>query len=108
MSCRISGTEVALEAPLTRLQGRTCTLGIRAGDILLAAERPTAISARNILQGRVESVEQRGVLVRLLVNVNGAKFEAHVTPGAQVALNLTGGRNVWLVMKTYSCHLLDG
>ncbi|ABF40879.1 Molybdate ABC transporter, ATPase subunit [Candidatus Koribacter versatilis Ellin345] len=107
MSCRIAGTEVLLEAPLTQMQSKTCTLGIRAGDILLAAERPTAISARNILQGRVESTEQRGVLVRLLLNVNGAKFEAHVTPGAQVALNLSGGRSVWLVIKTYSCHLLE-
>ncbi len=107
MSCRISGTEVVLEAPLTRITGPQLALGIRAGDILVAAERPKAISARNILPGTIESVEQRGVRVRLLVNVHGAKFEAHVTTGAQLSLGLTGGKNVWLVIKTYSCHLLN-
>jgi molybdate transport system ATP-binding protein len=107
MTCRISGTEVAMEAPLTRVAGREVTLGIRAGDILIAAERPQEISARNVLLGRVEAIEIRGVLVRLLVNVKGAIFEAHVTPAAQVALRLSGGKSVWLVIKTYSCHLLS-
>lgn len=107
MSCRVTHSEVVLEAPLTRLGGRQCTLGLRAGDILLASERPKAISARNILLGSIESMEHRGVLVRLLVNAGGAKFEAHVTPGAEVSLGLTGGKNIWLVIKTYSCHLLN-
>jgi molybdate transport system ATP-binding protein len=106
MTCCIAGTEVALEAPLTRVSGEVI-LGIRAGDILLASEQPRGISARNVLRGTVESVERRGVLVRLLLNAGGAKFEAHVTPGAQIALGLSGGKTVWLVIKTYSCHLLS-
>lgn len=106
MSCRITGSEVVLEAPLTQVRGPV-VLGVRAGDILVASERPNGISARNILLGRIDSLEQRGVLVRLLVNVNGAKFEAHLTPAAQLALHLTGGTTVWLVIKTYSCHLLN-
>jgi molybdate transport system ATP-binding protein len=107
MSCRISGTEVSIEAPLTRVTAQPLVLGIRAGDILLAAEQPHGISARNVLLGSIESIERRGVLVRLLVNVRGAKFEAHVTPGAQIALGLSGGKKIWLVIKTYSCHLLN-
>ena len=107
MSCRIATTEVVLEAPLTQVGPQRLVLGIRAGDILVAAERPRGLSARNILLGTIESIEQRGVLVRLLVNVNGAKFEAHVTPAAQLSLGLAGGRPVWLVIKTYSCHLLN-
>ena len=107
MSCRVTGTEVVIEAPLTRLPGPVVMLGIRAGDILLATDQPKGISARNVLLGRIESVEQRGVLVRLLMNVRGAKFEVHVTPGAQVTLGLSGGKSLWLVIKTYSCHLLS-
>lgn len=107
MSCRIAGTEVVLEAPLTRVESPKVVLGIRAGDILVSAERPRGISARNILQGTIGSLEQRGVLVRLLVNVGGANFEAHVTTGAQISLGLTGGKAIWLVIKTYSCHLLN-
>lgn len=107
MTCRIADTEVTLEAPLTRISGNELLLGVRAGDILIANEQPRGISARNVLRGTIESVETQGVMVRLLVNANGAKFEAHVTPGAQVALRLSGGKSVWLVMKTYSCHLLS-
>lgn len=107
MTCRIAGTEVSMEAPLTRVEGREVTLGIRAGDILLASERPQGISARNVLLGSVGAVETRGALVRMLVNVQGAIFEVHVTPAAQVALRLSGGKSVWLVIKTYSCHLLN-
>jgi molybdate transport system ATP-binding protein len=106
MTCRIAGTEVTIEVPLTRVSGEVL-LGVRAGDILLATEQPRGISARNVLRGTVESLERRGVLVRLLVNVGGAKFEVHVTPGAQIALGLSGGKGVWLVIKTYSCHLLN-
>lgn len=107
MSCQVDGTELILEAPLTRVDGTRVVLGIRAGDILLAAERPQEISARNILLGRIELIERRSVQVRLLVNVKGANFEVHITPGAQLALRLSGGKNVWLVIKTYSCHLLS-
>jgi molybdate transport system ATP-binding protein len=107
MTCRISGTEVLVEAPFTQVASREVTLGIRAGDILIAAERPQSISARNVLLGSVQAIEMRGVLVRLLVSVKGATFEAHVTPAAQVALRLSGGKSVWLVVKTYSCHLLN-
>jgi molybdate transport system ATP-binding protein len=107
MSCRIEGSEVAIEAPLTRVESLDLTLGIRAGDICVATERPKGISARNILMGTIESLDRRGSLVRLLVNVGGAKFEAHLTPAAQLSLGLTGSRNVWLVIKTYSCHLLN-
>lgn len=107
MSCRVAGTEVVLETPLTHVTDLHVVLGVRAGDILLASERPRNISARNVLLGVIETMEQRGVLVRLLVNVNGARFETHVTPGARLALGLSGGKNVWLVIKTYSCHLLS-
>ena len=107
MTCRIAETDVTLEAPLTRVNRDELLLGVRAGDILIANEQPRGISARNVLRGTIESVESQGVMVRLLVNANGAKFEAHVTPGAQVALGLSGGKSVWLVIKTYSCHLLS-
>lgn len=108
MSCRVSGTDVVVEAPLTRLDGTQVRLGIRAGDILLATQRPSGISARNVLPGTVESIELQGVLVRVFVNTDGARFEAHVTPGAMETLGLRQGSSVWLVIKTYSCHLMGG
>lgn len=96
-----------LEIPLgTSHPGDTVQVAIRAGDILLATEMPRSISARNILAGTVESLEQRGPLV--VVNVNaGVRFVVHVTPGALRSLHLEPGLAVWLVLKTHSCHALS-
>ncbi len=96
-----------LEIPLGTAQlGDTLQVAIRAGDILLAAEMPRAISARNILAGAVESIEVRGPLV--VVNVKaGVCFTVHVTPGALRSLQLSPGLIVWLVLKTHSCHTVS-
>jgi hypothetical protein len=37
----------------------------------------------------------------------GVVFEVHVTPAAAQELDLTAGRQVWLVIKTYSCNLIE-
>jgi molybdate transport system ATP-binding protein len=81
-------------------------VAIRAGDILLATQRPTGLSARNILEGTIDSVDVRGATVVCRVNA-GAIFLAHVTPGASRALEITAGKRVWLVIKTHSFQLVD-
>jgi len=78
--------------------GDSVRVAIRAGDILLALERPTGLSARNILHGTIESQEQRSATIICRVN-SGAMFEVHVTLGAARDLNLEPGREVWLVLK---------
>jgi len=46
--------------------------------------------------------------VRVIAKVDcGAEFEVHLTPGARQSLHLEPGLRVWLVVKTYSCHLLQ-
>jgi molybdate transport system ATP-binding protein len=82
-------------------------VAIRAGDILLATERPRALSARNILAGKIASLEHRGTLVIARVD-SGVIFMVHVTLGAERALELAVNKNVWLVLKTHSCHLVEG
>jgi len=37
----------------------------------------------------------------------GVAFVAHVTPGAVRALELAMGKQIWLVLKTHSCHLVN-
>ena len=81
-------------------------VAVRAGDILLAAERPHGLSARNVIEGRIVSLEQRGTMAIARVDC-GVTFVVHVTPGAVRALELTAGRRVWLVLKTHSCHLVE-
>jgi molybdate transport system ATP-binding protein len=106
MTCRIADGSVELETPLVRAEtGSVLRVGIRAGDILLATVRPQGLSARNIIPGRVVSLEQRDVIVSVRVDC-GVVMEVHLTLAARDALQLQPGREVWLIVKTHSCHLM--
>ena len=106
MTCRIADSNVELETPLVRAEtGSTLIVGIRAGDILLATVQPAGLSARNVIPGRLLSLEQRDVIVVVRVNC-GAEMEVHLTLAARDSLQLQPGREVWLIVKTHSCHLM--
>lgn len=106
MTCRIADSNVELETPLVRAEtGSTLLVGIRAGDILLATVQPSGLSARNIIPGRVLSLEQRDVIVAVRVNC-GVEMEVQLTLAARDALQLQPDRAVWLIVKTHSCHLM--
>jgi molybdate transport system ATP-binding protein len=107
MRVRLGENACEIEVPLVHaFPGDRVQVAIRAGDILLALQRPSGLSARNILEGRIESLEQRGTMCIARVDC-GVKFVARVTPGAVRALELSAGKQVWLVLKTHSCHLVD-
>ncbi len=107
MACRIANSPVELEVPLTRVNlEQSLRVGIRAGDILIATLPPQGLSARNVIAGMVTALEQRDVMVFARVDC-GAVFEVHVTPGAVRSLQLAVGSRVWLVIKTYSCSVLQ-
>lgn len=107
MTCRIAGSKVDLEVPLSRIdKPRPMRVGIRAGDILLASSAPQHLSARNIFKGTIERLQQRDVMVIAQINC-GAMIEVHITPAAREALRLQEGCEVWLVVKTYSCQVLQ-
>lgn len=107
MRIRLGETACEIEVPLGyAVVGNSVRVAIRAGDILLATEQPHGLSARNVLEGRIASLEPRGAMVIARVDC-GVTFVAHVTPGAVRALELAVGRKVWLVLKTHSCHLVD-
>jgi len=106
MTCRLLASNVDLETPLIRAEvGESLKIGIRAGDILLATIRPQGLSARNVIPGRVTALERRDVIVSVRVDC-GVGLEAHLTLAAREGLQLETGRDVWLVIKTHSCHLL--
>jgi molybdate transport system ATP-binding protein len=97
---------VLLETPLIRAEmGARVRVGIRAGDILLAILKPEGLSARNVIAGRIVSVERRDMIVSARVNC-GVEMEVYLTLAARDALQLAAGREVWLVIKTHSCHLM--
>lgn len=110
MHVRLLPGTCEIETPLGyATAGKAVKLAIRAGDILLATERPHGLSARNVLAGQIISLEQRGPMFVAQVSVRPdevAVFVVHITLGAKRTLDLEVNRPVWLVLKTHSCHVL--
>jgi molybdate transport system ATP-binding protein len=109
MICRIigDGGPLLLETPLVRGGiGSALRIGIRAGDILLATSPPVGLSARNVIPGRILSLEQRDVIVSARVKCR-VEMEVHLTLAARDSLQLEPGKEVWLAIKTHSCHLMQ-
>jgi len=110
MLCRLLSSKhesgVLLETPLIRAEaGSPLRVGIRAGDILLAIAKPEGLSARNVIAGRLVSLERRDMIISARVEC-GVEMEVYLTLAARDALQLEAGRQVWLVIKTHSCHLM--
>lgn len=111
MTCRVGSerfqsAKVELETPLVRAEpGARMRVGISAGDILLATSAPVGLSARNVLPGRLLSLSQRDAIVIGRVDC-GVELSVHLTLGARDSLGLSPGRQVWVIVKTHSCHLL--
>jgi molybdate transport system ATP-binding protein len=106
MSCLI-GSATEIEAPFSgAAHGDRIHVAVRAGDVMVATEPPAQLSARNILEGRIETLERRGPAVIARVAVADARFEVHLTPGASQRLALAPGCRAWLVIKTYSWRVL--
>jgi molybdate transport system ATP-binding protein len=107
MTCKVGKSEVELETPLVRADiGTRLRVGIRAGDLLLATEKPRGLSARNILPGTIKRLEQRDVIIAATIDCGGVEFEVHLTLAARDSLKLVDGKKVSIVGKTHSCHLM--
>jgi molybdopterin-binding protein len=64
------------------------------------------LSARNVLQGTLGSMQREGATVIAMVSA-GCTFQVHLTPGAAESLRLAAGQRVWLVIKTHSCRVVS-
>lgn len=96
-----------LDIPLGRQgKGDPVRVAIRSGDILVATEDLRSTSARNILYGSVTAIEERGDYSIVRVK-SGVTWAASITRQAAGELSLSKGQNIWLAIKTHSCHLLD-
>jgi molybdate transport system ATP-binding protein len=108
MKCRIGAGPVELETPLVgAIPGLRLRIGIQAGDVLLATESPRGLSARNILPGKIQDLQQKDGIVSATVDCSGTPFDVHLTLAAREALSLAPRKPVWVVIKTHSCHLLS-
>lgn len=107
MLCRLERSNVELEAPIGLAQaGASIRLAIRAGEILLATQRPDGVSARNVIAGSVRSLSAEGTRTVATIDT-GVPFVVHLTRGAVESLGLETGAAVWLVIKTHSCRVVS-
>ncbi|HVF50104.1 MAG TPA: molybdenum ABC transporter ATP-binding protein [Pyrinomonadaceae bacterium] len=103
-----AGGACRLEVPVGgESVGAGVRVAVRSGDILLATSEPRDTSARNILRGRIKSIEETGAHVRVHVSTGGVGWIVSVTRQSVRELRLAREMEVWMAFKTYSCHLLD-
>lgn len=101
---------VNLEVPLIKATpGDHLRLGVRAGDILISLERPTGISAQNMVPAEISAIRREGttmILEAASTEQHAVRFAVHLTPRAVETLHLSVRDMVWLVIKTHSCHMM--
>lgn len=85
--------------------GDIISIGIQAGDIMVAVDRPMRISARNILKARIQGIHRLEGAVLVYADV-GATLMVEITPEALDALELGEGDDVYLVIKASSIMVL--
>jgi len=104
MTCRVGTCQ--LEVPYTEWpEGKVLKLGIRSGDIMLALEIPAGLSAQNILPARIQRLEICDFEVHVWADC-GHLYKVTVTRNAFESLALKENKEIWLVFKTHSCHIL--
>jgi molybdate transport system ATP-binding protein len=78
------------------------TYALAADEIMIATERPAAISARNVLDATIASMDAIGDDALVEVDALGQRLRAKLTDAAVDHLSLTPGKKVFLVIKTHA------
>jgi molybdate transport system ATP-binding protein len=92
---------LCLVLPVAPEADEEISVALRAEDVLIAADPPGRISARNVLEARVSRCETRAdeVFVHLALDPGGEQLVAKLTPTAAQKLELTAGRRVYALVK---------
>lgn len=77
-------------------------LWLRADHVLLAAEPPRAISARNVLEGTVTSIQAQDKSVLVALDTAAGKLLSRLTPEAVEELGLVPGMTAWALVKAHA------
>ncbi len=101
---RVQGVDLAVSMP-EGVAGEV-RLACYARDIILAREKPTAISARNCLRTSIRSVERAGEMA--VVELEAPRMRAVVTAQAVDAMELAAGEPVVAVIKATAIAYLGG
>ncbi len=100
------GDQMLILPRLAAAPGARLRVRIRARDVILAVERPTALSAQNVLAGRiVEIAEETGPYAEVKVDLGAGAIVARITRDSINRLTLVCGQPVYAVVKSVA---IDG
>ena len=76
---------------------------LRADHVLLATEHPRAISARNILQGKITAIAAESDSSQLItLETEVGSILSRITPRASAELKLAPGKTAWALVKAHA------
>lgn len=102
---RVGQIEIVTPA-MDRPAGSPVIVALGAEEIILATEKPSGLSARNVIIGSITNLDP--VLDGVYASVDiGVPMLVELTQGAVDALSLERGQDAYLVFKTSSIKLLD-
>ena len=85
-------------------EGESARLAVRAGDVVIATEKPRGLSVRNMLTGNLLSIDPHphSAFATVSVDIEGAVVKAQLTHHAVNELGLEKGMPVIALIKTAS------
>ncbi|HKB71595.1 MAG TPA: ATP-binding cassette domain-containing protein [Thermoanaerobaculia bacterium] len=89
-------------------EGAEVTLALFAEDVLIARGPIEGLSARNALPMRVDSVDDAGDSVLVMLSSGPRRLQSRVTRDALSALRIVPGAEVAAVFKSASLRVLEG
>jgi len=101
----VSNAGLRLVLPASLDSDARVRIGLRAEDVVLAADRPGKISARNVLESRVVACDDRDGDVYVTLDA-GEKLVAKVTTAAAAQLALAPGSTVYAIVKAQALRRL--
>jgi molybdate transport system ATP-binding protein len=107
VTCSLTNLPLLLDAPLTRVSvGASVQIGIRAGEILLAASAPELVGPCNVIPGRIKRINPLGPKVEAVVDC-GIELRVHLPASSASALEFRLNEEVWLIVQPHFCHLIS-
>ncbi|MEM3565076.1 MAG: ABC transporter ATP-binding protein [Candidatus Jordarchaeaceae archaeon] len=80
-------------------------LMIRPEDIIIAREKPVT-SARNVLMGKVSSVEPHGSLFKVDLRIDGVSLSCLISRISLEEFGVAPGSNLYVVFKSSAVHII--
>jgi molybdate transport system ATP-binding protein len=106
MVCRLMGSAIEIQMPLTRVaQAEPLHVGIRADEILLAASTPAILNWCNLVHGRVQQIDFSRRIVQLQTD-SGLEFQVKLNQGLSHPVQFQHGDDAWMIIRPQACHLI--